>query len=604
MKLSFDIKDRIKQIVEETLIKLANEKSITWEKTEIQINLTPNDFTGHYTLVIFPFIKKLGIRPDELGNMIGESLKEQEKLIRSYNLVKGFLNIEIDSFFWKNSLNNIINLKNWGSNIPLNRNIMIEYPSPNTNKPLHLGHLRNIFLGFSLSRILEANGYHVIPVCLYNDRGTNISKSMLAYLKSDVKKTPESSGIKGDKLVGDYYVQYSGLYKSEIKDLVSQGLSEEQAKKESKLEKEINELTIKWEQYDPEVRQLWEMMNGWFYSGVKETFKSLDITFAKEYFESDVYDKGRETVKEGLEKGVFLQKEDTSVWIDLTDIGLDQKVVLRSNGTTVYITQDIALAYEKQKEFDFEKSIYVVGNEQDYHFKVLFEILKRLGLKASDNLYHLSYGMVELPTGKMKSREGTVVDADDLIEEVIQIAKDKSNEQGKLAEIDLDARDEIYRQIGLGALRYFILKVDPLKKMIFNPEDSIDFNGNTAPFIQYIYARTQSLLRNAKSQGIVISPDDLEKSQYAPNEKEEKLIRWIIEFPEVVKEAGSKYSPALIANYVYQLASDFSNFYHDYKVLKEENEAARNFRLSLSNVVGNTLKKGLYLLGIEAPERM
>lgn len=346
------------------------------------------------------------------------------------------------------------------------------------------------------------------------------------------------------------------------------------------------------------------MMNGWFYDGVKNTFNELGVHFVKEYYESDVYDKGRETVKEGLEKEVFFQKDDGSVWIDLTDIGLDQKVVLRSNGTTVYITQDMALAYEKQKDFQFERSIYVVGNEQDYHFKVLFEILKRLGLQASDNLYHLSYGMVELPTGKMKSREGTVVDADDLIDEVIRIAREKANEQGKLAEVDDTAKEAIYKQIGLGALRYFILKVDPVKKMIFNPEESIDFNGNTAPFIQYIYARTQSLQRNAAVQNIACDLDETLLAGYTPNGKEQKLLRWMLEYKEVVAEAGAKYSPALVANYVYQLAADFSNFYHDYKVLKEEDAAARNFRLALSVAVGNTLRNALYLLGIEAPERM
>ncbi len=576
------------------------------EANDVLINLTPAEYPGDYTLVLFPFIKKLGMNPQQLGEAVGNALLASDTRIESYNLVKGFLNLVLKKSVWSTLLAEIENNDSFGLNYSVQNteNIIIEYPSPNTNKPLHLGHLRNIFLGYSLSRILQANGHKVFQVCLYNDRGTNISKSMLAYLLSEQKLTPENSGIKGDKLVGNYYVTYNELSKKAIEALKASGLSDEDAKKQNPLEKEIAELTVRWEAGDKEVVELWKTMNGWFYEGVAKTYQMLDLKFDKYYYESDVYNQGRETVKEGLEKGVFFQKPDGSVWIDLTDVGLDEKLVLRSNGTTVYITQDIALAYQKQKDFEFERSIYVVGNEQDYHFKVLFEILRRLGMKASDKLYHLSYGMVELPSGKMKSREGTVVDADDLIEEVITIAKETANEQGKLGEVDESKKEEIYKQIGIGALRYFILKVDPKKKMIFNPEESIDFNGNTAPFIQYIFARTQSLLRNATQLGITFSLNKENLSNYTPNAKEVQLIRWMAQFPLVVKEAGTLYSPALIANYVYDLACLYSNFYHDYKVLKEDDPHARQFRLILTANTGKIIKKALYLLGIEAPERM
>jgi len=576
------------------------------EAKDILINLTPAEYPGDYTLVLFPFVKKLGMNPQQLGEAVGNALLASDARIESYNLVKGFLNLELKKSVWNTLLSEIEKNKSFGfNNIGQNtENIIIEYPSPNTNKPLHLGHLRNIFLGYSLARILEANGHKVYQVCLYNDRGTNISKSMLAFLHSEQKLTPENSGIKGDKLVGDYYVAYNELSKKAVEALKAGGLSDDEAKKQNPLEKEIADLTVRWEAGDKDVFELWKTMNGWFYDGVAKTYQMLDLKFDKYYYESDVYNLGRQTVKEGLEKGVFFQKQDGSVWIDLTDVGLDEKLVLRSNGTTVYITQDIALAYQKQKDFNFERSIYVVGNEQDYHFKVLFEILRRLGMKASDKLYHLSYGMVELPTGKMKSREGTVVDADDLLEEVITIAKETANEQGKLGEVDESRKEEIFKQIGIGALRYFILKVDPKKKMIFNPQESIDFNGNTGPFIHYIFARTQSLLRNAAQLGITSSVNEETVINYTPNSKEAQLIRWMAQFPLVVKEAGMLYSPALIANYVYDLACLFSNFYHDYKVLKEEDPNARQFRLTLTANTGRIIQKALYLLGIEAPERM
>lgn len=569
------------------------------ENENVQINLTPVDFQGDYTLVLFPFLKKTGKNPNELGELLGTQLQQKLSFVESFNIVKGFLNLKITGAAWKNILLEGTFLQAAAST---GESVLIEYPSPNTNKPLHLGHLRNIFLGFSLSRILEENGKKVTQVCLYNDRGTNISKSMWAYLHADDQLTPENSGIKGDKLVGDYYVSYSNAYKEQVKKLIAEGKTEEEAKKLAPMDQAINEMTLKWEQGDEETRALWKMMNGWFYEGVAETYKKLGLSFAKEYYESDIYMLGKETVEEGLQKGIFEKDETGAVWIDLTDIGLDRKLLLRSNGTSVYITQDMALAYQKQKEFDFQSSIYVVGNEQDYHFKVLFEILRRLEMKASENLKHLSYGMVELPTGKMKSREGTVVDADDLIDEVIHIAKEKANEQGKLAEVSDEEKEKIYQQIGIGALRYFILKVDPVKKMIFNPEDSIDFNGNTAPFIQYIYARIQSLKRNAEQQQV--DWKNTNPAEYVLNEKEEKLVRSLAEFSVTVNEAAKQFSPALVANYTYALASDFSTFYHDYKVLKEENEQARAFRMQLADKVGQMIQKGLYLLGIDAPERM
>ena len=597
-----NIKDKIAEIV----LAYLHEKDTRFSAQDILINITPADFTGDYTLVLFPFIKKLGVKPDELADELASRLQSSLPAYQSYNLVKGFLNIELTPSFWAASLGQILQADHYGM-LPAgskNKAILFEYPSPNTNKPLHLGHLRNIFLGSSLSNILEANGYTIYRTCLYNDRGTNISKSMWAYLHAAEKLTPENSGIKGDHLVGDYYVQYAKAYKAEIEKLKESGLSEEEAKKQSQLEKEIAELTIQWELRIPEVRELWQTMNGWFYHGLADTYKRLGLQYDKEYYESEVYNRGRETVEEGLKKGIFYQKEDSSVWIDLTDIGLDHKLVLRSNGTTVYITQDIALVYQKQKDFNFQRSVYVVGNEQEYHFKVLFEILKRLGLQGSEHLHHLSYGMVELPTGKMKSREGTVVDADDIMDEVLKIAREKADEQGKLAEVSDEEKEKIYESIGLGALRYLLLKVDPVKKMVFNPKESIDFNGNTAPFIQYIHARTQSLKRNAAVQGIEIVSFEEVSKHYSPNPVEVKLIRTLLEFPAVIEEAGNSYSPALVANYVYQVASEFSTFYHDYKVLKEEDVQARSFRFHLSQLVGQVIRQGLRLLCIDAPERM
>jgi arginyl-tRNA synthetase len=473
----------------------------------------------------------------------------------------------------------------------------LEYPSPNTNKPLHLGHLRNVFLGHSVSRILEASGKRVIPVCLFNDRGIHICKSMVAKNLFLPDATPESTGMKPDKFVGDCYVRFSEAYKTQVNELVAGGMSKELAEKEAPLQKAVEEMLIKWEENDPDVRALWAEMNGWCYAGMQTTFDRLGIHFQKKYYESDIYNIGKETVQEGLEKGVFFTRPDGSVWVNLTDAGLDEKVVLRANGTSIYITQDMAIAYQKQRDFSFDQSIYVVGNEQDYHFKVLFEILRRLGMKAADRLYHLSYGMVELPTGKMKSREGTVVDADDLLDEMTEIARQKAEDAGKSADFTSAEKAKLYAEIGYGALRYFILKVDPKKRMIFNPEESIDMQGNTGPFIQYTHARCKSVLRRADAVGTHFG-------DYIPQEKEWKIIRRMAQLSEVVSVSAAKLDPSGVAAFAYELAKEFNQFYQDISILNEPDAHAKAFRIQLTEITANALKRALYLLGMEAPERM
>jgi arginyl-tRNA synthetase len=572
---------------------------------DFTLQTPPPGMSGDFTLVLFPYLKPLQTRPDELGNSMAETLCKDPRIEKA-ELIKGFLNLTLSPAYWAELLANYTDWlrgKSWKT-VGKGEGIVLEYPSPNTNKPLHLGHLRNIFLGDSLAEIYTSLGYTVYKVNLYNDRGTNISKSMYAYLKSEAPKTPEEAGLKGDKLVGDYYVQYNDLHRNEVKIAVAAGKDEEKAKLEVPSAKAIADLTVKWEHNDPEVRKLWETMNGWFYQGVNQTFARLGLQFDAVYYESKIYDKGREAVEEGLKSGVFYQKEDGSVWIDLTDAGLDHKLVLRSNGTTVYITQDIALAYQKAREFEFNRSVYVVGNEQDYHFKVLFEILKRLNLKASGKLHHLSYGMVELPEGKMKSREGTVVDADDLLQELTSISRSIANEQGKLGELDEKEKEYLYQAIGQGALRYFILRVDPVKRMVFNPKESIDFNGETGPFIQYMHARSCSLLRNAASLNLKPEPQTLLKSNYSPSPKEVLLMRHLYTFPEKLKEAANSYSPAIMAHYAYATASIYSQFYHDHPVLKEQDAEAQQFRLCLSDFTRTVLNQSLSLLKVHAPERM
>jgi arginyl-tRNA synthetase len=572
---------------------------------EITFQKTRKEFEGEITLVTFPFLKLSGKKPEETGADIGNYLAEHTKLVKKFNVVKGFLNISVSDAEWLDHFAELLEDDAYGHEKPgsTGQTVMIEYPSPNTNKPLHLGHLRNIFLGSSVAEIFKARGHKVIHTCLYNDRGTNISKSMLAWKRFGNGATPESTGQKGDHLVGDFYVQYSNAYKNEIAELTTKGLSEEEAEKQAQLAEQVAGLTVAWENGDAEVRRLWKMMNDWFYEGVEQTYAMLEVKADKNYYESDVYNLGKETVKEGLQKGIFYQKEDGSVWIDLTAEGLDHKLVLRSNGTTVYITQDIAVANEKEKDFKMDRSIYVVGNEQDYHFKVLFLILKKLGRAYADHLYHLSYGMVELPTGKMKSREGTVVDADDLIAGMIETAKTTTTELGKTEGLTEEEAGQLYRMIGLGALRYFILKVDPRKKMLFNPQESIDFNGHTAPFIQYTHARIQSVIRKSGQQpaqirGVKTNP------LYLLHQKETDLVHLISDFRSVVAEAEATYNPGALANYAYELAKSYNQFYHELSVLSAPNDEQKSFRLALSYKTALVIRQAMRLLCIEVPDRM
>ena len=559
---------------------------------------TRKEFEGNFTVMVFPFLKISKKSPEETGREIGDWLVKNEKSIQKYNVVKGFLNLSINPSYWVSRLNEIAHNPEFGIVSPNDSSelVMVEYSSPNTNKPLHLGHVRNNLLGFSLSKILAANGLRVIKTNIVNDRGIHICKSMLAWKKWGNGATPESTGKKGDHLIGDYYVEFDKHYKSEVETLVANGMTREEAETASPLMQEAREMLRKWEAGDPEVRKLWQTMNEWVYAGFDETYKRLGVGFDKIYYESDTYLEGKDLVLEGLESGKMYKKEDGSVWADLTDAGLDQKLLLRSDGTSVYMTQDIGTAKLRYQDYPIDKMIYVVGNEQNYHFQVLALLLDRLGFKWGKDLTHFSYGMVELPEGKMKSREGTVVDADDLIDSMISSAKEASAE--RFVDMDKEEADEVARKVGLGALKYFLLKVDPKKNMLFNPKESIDFNGNTGPFLQYTYARIQSVVRRAGN-----FPKEITQ-EVMPNEKEIALIQKIADFPAVVKEAGKNYSPALIANYSYDLAKEYNQFYHDYSILKEENNDIRNLRLVLSETVGSTLKKAVDLLGMEMPERM
>jgi arginyl-tRNA synthetase len=565
----------------------------------IQVQKTRKEFEGDYTLVIFPFLKWSGKSPEQTAKDLGNILMKRPDIIDSINVVKGFLNIKLKPSFWLDKLAEYITDGNFGFCAPANKRFMVEYSSPNTNKPLHLGHIRNILLGWSVANILEACGHEVIKVNLVNDRGIHICKSMLAWLNFGNGETPELAGKKGDHLVGDYYVKFDREYKSQIKELVSEGMEQTEAENSAPVFAEAREMLRKWEAKDPETIALWKKMNGWVYAGFDETYDKLGVSFDKTYYESDTWVLGKKIVEEGLSKGILFRKEDGSVWIDLADEGLDQKLLLRSDGTSVYMTQDLGTAEQRFDEYRFDKLIYVVGNEQNYHFQALKLILLKLGYKWSDDIYHLSYGMVELPAGRMKSREGTVVDADDLIDEMIRTAREVSEELGKLNEMTDEEADSIVKMIGLGALKYFILKVDPKKTMLFNPKESIDFNGNTASFIQYTHARIKSVLR--RSEGMFF-PNELHTA--APDTKELELIKLIETFPETVKLAGENFSPALIANYIYDLAKEYNQFYHDFPILKEENTANRNMRLALSYQVAEILKKGMRLLGIQVPEKM
>ena len=573
------------------------------ETEKIQLQKTRKEFEGDFTLVVFPFLALSKKRPEETAQEIGEQLKNNLPIIKSFNVVKGFLNLAIAPSYWVELLKHIDATDKWGTisateESPL---VMVEYSSPNTNKPLHLGHIRNNLLGYALSNIIAANGNKVVKTNIVNDRGIHICKSMLAWQKWGNGETPESSGKKGDHLIGDYYVAFDKHYKAELSELMEKGMSKEEAEAASPLMAEAREMLVKWEAGDKEVRALWEQMNGWVYEGFDETYKRLGVDFDKIYYESDTYLVGKETVLGGLEKGIFYRREDESVWADLTGDGLDEKLLLRSDGTSVYMTQDIGTAQLRFRDYPIDKMVYVVGNEQNYHFQVLSLLLDKLGFSWGKGLVHFTYGMVELPEGKMKSREGTVVDADDLMDEMINTARETSEELGgKLNDLTAEEKAEINRIIGLGALKYFMLKVDARRNMLFNPKESIDFNGNTGPFIQYTYARTRSIGRKAaeaSAKTAFTAPESI-------SEKECNIIRMLNEFPAVVRQAGTDYSPSGIANYAYELAREYNQFYHDYSILREENEETKAFRLLLTDNVGKVIKTAMNLLGIEVPERM
>ncbi len=568
---------------------------------EVTLQPTRKDFEGDYTFVFFGLVKSLKKSPPEIGNALGTYLLENFEDFESYNVVQGFLNLKLKNSFWLNVFKNVIS-ENIEKEIPENAPaVMVEYSSPNTNKPLHLGHLRNNFLGYSVAEILKAAGYNVTKACLVNDRGIHICKSMIAYRKYGNGETPESGGLKGDHLVGKYYVEFDKAYKAEINELIGQGLTVDEAKKKAPIMLEAQELLIKWEQNDPATIDLWKKLNGWVYEGFGETYKTIGVNFDRTYYESNTYLLGKDLVEEGLANGIFYKKDDNSVWIDLTDEGLDHKLVLRGDGTSVYITQDLGTTDLKFTDFHSEKSIWVVGNEQDYHFKVLFAIMKKLGRSYAGGCFHLSYGMVDLPSGKMKSREGTVVDADDLVAEMIETAAVSTKEKGKIDDFENDEAQKLFRMLALGALKYFLLKVEPKKRMLFNPEESIDFQGNTGPFIQYTHARIKSILRRAsisENQNIEIAEGSI------LNKEELDLVFLINQYPDIIQKAAEEYSPAVIANYVYDLAKTFNGFYAQHSVINETDESIKTLRLALVKKIAQTIKHGMGLLGIDVPEKM
>ena len=591
----------IQQLIQKDLERLY---AVEISESLIQLQKTKKEFKGHLTLVVFPLLKISKKNPEQTATEIGEYLIQNESSIAEYNVIKGFLNLTIAASYWVNLLNEINKQKQYGvkeadEHSPL---VMIEYSSPNTNKPLHLGHIRNNLLGYSISEILKANGNKVVKTNIVNDRGIHICKSMLAWQRWGNGETPQSSGKKGDHLIGDYYVKFDQEYKKELAALEASGLVKKEAEEQSALMAAAREMLRKWEAGDADTVALWSTMNSWVYAGFDETYKALGVDFDKIYYESQTYLEGKGKVLEGLDKGVFYRKEDGSVWADLTSDGLDEKLLLRSDGTSVYMTQDIGTAKLRFDDYPINKMVYVVGNEQNYHFQVLSLLLDKLGFEFGKGLVHFSYGMVELPEGKMKSREGTVVDADDLIAEMVNTAKETSEELGKLDNCSEDEATEIAKTVGLGALKYFMLKVDPRKNMVFNPKESIDFNGNTGPFIQYTYARIQSVLRKSN-----LSPQDLSgiiNLSVPISEKEETLVQLLVDFPSVVQEAGNDFNPAVIANYIYDLVKEYNQFYHDYSILKEENEELKTFRLVLSANISSVIKTGFSLLGISVPERM
>jgi arginyl-tRNA synthetase len=590
----------VEEVVQELFDQKPSAGSVSLQKTR-------REFDGDFTLVVFPFVKMARQSPEQTARMIGEALMTKVPELASFNVIKGFLNLSLTQAFWLDYIREeSVKVTKEDGEKPGKQErerVVVEFSSPNTNKPLHLGHVRNNLLGFSVARLLEAAGHTVYKVNLVNDRGIHICKSMLAWMKFGKGETPESSGKKGDKLVGDYYVRFESALREEVKHLVEkEGFSEEGARKQAPLMKEAQDLLLKWEQRDPDTLEVWNKMNGWVYEGFDVTYKRLGVDFDKIYHESDTYLLGRQLVMEGLEKGVLTRREDGSVWADLTDQNLDEKLLLRSDGTSVYMTQDIGTAQLRYDDFNADKMIYVVGNEQNYHFDVLKKVLKKLDKPYADSIFHLSYGMVELPFGKMKSREGTVVDADELVDEMEQTACRITEELGKTQDFSEEEKKQLYRMIGLGALKYFILKVDPKKNMLFNPEESIDFNGHTGPFVQYTHARICSVLRTAGEERIRHGCPDMDAS--AINEKEKRLTKTLYEFPEVIQEAAGDMSPARVANYVYELAKDFNQFYHEHSILNEPDRKISDFRICLSNLTARTIKKGMWLLGIEVPERM
>ena len=573
------------------------------DENQVQVQTTRKEFTGDKTVVVFPFLRFSKKTAEQTADEIGNFLVSSIEVISEFNIVKGFLNLVIEKGYWINLFNiaaadNQFGIKSSNENSEV---VMIEYSSPNTNKPLHLGHIRNNLLGYSVAEIMKANGNKVVKTNIVNDRGIHICKSMLAWKKLGNGETPESSGKKGDHLVGEYYVKFDKLYKKEIAELISGGMTEDEAKEKSPIINEAREMLRLWEANETETRELWKLMNSWVYTGFDETYKTLGVNFDKIYYESDTYTVGRDEVLRGVQDGIFEQMDDTSVWANLEKDGLDRKILLRSDGTSVYMTQDIGTAKIRYRDYPIDHMIYVVGNEQIYHFQVLSLLLDKLGYKWGKDLYHFSYGMVELPQGRMKSREGTVVDADDLVAGMVDVARKVSEELGKLDNYSNDEKERIYRTVALGALKYFILKVDPKKTMLFNPEESIDFNGNTGPFIQYTYARIQSVLRKAADAAIDI-PTQI--SAIEMNDKESSLIKILVTFPDVVKEAGINHSPALVANFVYELVKEFNQYYHDFTIMNEPDEEVRKFRLLLARTIGQTIKNGFSLLGIEVPERM
>ncbi|WPP53624.1 arginine--tRNA ligase [Catalinimonas niigatensis] len=581
----------------------------TLDTDEINLQPTRKEFAGSHTFVVFPYARFTKKNPQDTAQELGQYLKEQSSVVKDFNVVKGFLNLEVEDSVWVSLLHNIISIdasekRPYGFKEAQNHKVVVEFSSPNTNKPLHLGHLRNNFLGDSLSRILKANGYQVRQVNLVNDRGIHICKSMLAYQRFGNGETPESSGIKGDHLVGKYYVRFDQAYKAEIEALKKEGVGEEQAKKEAPLIKAAQDMLQKWEQGDPEVTQLWEKMNGWVYKGFDATYQSINVSFDKIYHESETYLLGKDIVEEGLQQGVFYKKEDSSVWIDLSEDGLDEKLVLRSDGTSVYITQDMGTADLRYEDYPFDNLVYVVGNEQDYHFKVLFLILKKLGRTYADGLHHLSYGMVDLPSGKMKSREGTVVDADDLIAEMIRTAKEHTEELGKIEGFTEVQAEELYKVLGIGALKYFLLKVDPRKRMLFNPQESVQFQGNTAPFIQYTYARISAILRKAAEMQLNLEDTAVIKKQQSLHASELEVIKLLSEFSQKISLAAADYAPSVIAQYAYDLAKEYNRFYTEVSIFGEQNADLLLFRVLFSKAVAETIKSAMNLLGIQVPERM